>query len=117
MKSFQGLPPRPFAEFTVNAGNDIRIDVRSLDFDEEQEAPSSMRYRIDNVTDRLVIRDWTAVSSPAEQTSITVSAALNAMSTQTRDRQLNQVTIEATYVDGTKCKDTVCYELCAVYEA
>lgn len=117
MRSWTGKPPRPYAEHIINAGNDIQIAIRSLDFDEALEAPSSMRYRIDNLTDRFVITQWTTIASPAEEKTITISAATNAMSTATKDRQLNQVTIESTYADGTKAKETVCYELCAVYEA
>lgn len=117
MRAWSGQPPRPYVEHRINAGNDIKIDITSLDFDEALEAPSSLRYRIDNLTDRLVITQWTAIPTPGTETTLTISAATNAMSTQTKDRQLNQVTFEATYADGTKCKDTLVYELCAVYEA
>jgi hypothetical protein len=117
MKASSGQPPRPYVQHTIDAGNDIKIDITSLDFDEVLEAPSSLRYRIDNLTDRTVITQWTAISSPDTETTLTISAATNAMSQQNTDRQLNQVTFEATYADGTKCKDTLLYELCAVYEA
>lgn len=117
MRASSGQPPRPYVQHTVDAGNDIRIDITSLNFDEELEAPVSMRYRIDNLTDRVVITQWTAIVAPAEEVTLTISAATNAMSQQNTDRQLNQVTFESTYADGTKAKDTVCYELCAVYEA
>ncbi len=117
MRSVSGQPVRPYVDHIIDAGNAIRIDITSLDFDEVLEAPSSMRYRIDNLTDRVVITQWTAIGSPGEETTLTISAATNAMSQQKFDRQLNQVTFEATYADGTKCKDTLCYELCAVYEA
>lgn len=111
-----GRPVRPFVDYMIDAGNDIRIDVTSLDFHDVLEAPTSMRYRIDNLTDRVAITDWTAISSPAESTSLSISAATNAMSNTTSDRQLNQVTFEANFADGTKAKDIVCYELCRVYE-
>ncbi len=117
MRAFSGQPVRPYVEHIIDAGNDIRIDITSLDFDESLEAPSSMRYRIDNLTDRIVITQWTNIPGATEETELLISAATNAMSTQNKDRQLNQVTIEATYADGTKAKDTLCYELCAVYEA
>lgn len=111
-----GKPVRPFAQHTIDAGNDIRIEVTSLDFDEALEAPTSMRYRIDNLTDRVVITQWTAMGSLDETTVLAISAATNAMSNTTTDRQLNQVTFESTFADGTKALDTVCYELCRVYE-
>jgi hypothetical protein len=117
MRAWSGQPPRPYVAHTIDAGNDIKIDITSLDFDEALEAPTSMRYRIDNLTDKIVITQWTAIVGPDEETTLTISAATNAMSTDNKDRQLNQVTFEATYADGTKCKDTLCYELCAVYEA
>lgn len=117
MRAWSGQPPRPYVQHTIDAGNDIRIDITSLDFDEVLEAPASLRYRIDNLTDRIVITQWTAIATPGEESTLTITAATNAMSTQGKDRQLNQVTVEATYADGTKAKDTLCYELCAVYEA
>lgn len=117
MRSASGQPPRPYAQHTINAGNDILIDITSLDFDEVLEAPVSMRYRIDNITNRVAITQWTSIVAPGEETTLTISAATNAMSNQSQDRQLNQVTLEATYADGTIAKDTVCYELCAIYEA
>lgn len=117
MRAWSGQPPRPYVQHTIDAGNDIRIDITSLDFDEALEAPTSMRYRIDNLTDRIVITQWTAIVAPGTETTLTISAATNAMSSDNNDRQLNQITFEATYADGTKAKDTVCYELCAVYEA
>lgn len=117
MRAWSGQPPRPYTQHTIDAGNTIRIDITSLDFDEALEAPTALRYRIDNLTDRIVITQWTAIVAPAEESTLTISATTNAMSTQTKDRQLNQVTFEATYADGTIAKDTVCYELCAVYEA
>lgn len=117
MRLVAGFPVRPFKLTDVNIGNTLRLQVTSLDFESEQEAPASMRYRIDNLTNLRVIQDWTDVPAPADVTTIEISAATNVMSYQYNDWQLNQVTIEATYADGTKALWVGAYRLNAVYTA
>lgn len=99
----------------VNAGSSCDLDYSSRDVDNVLEAPSSMRYRIDNLTDSVVILQWTNVPTPGTEGSVTVSAALNAMTRQYRDRQLNQATFEATYANGDIATSLALYELCAVF--
>lgn len=111
---FTGQPTRPGKVIPVNAGSSCRVDYSSRDVDNVLEAPSSMRYRIDNLTDSRVVLDWTTVNTPATEGSVTIPSSLNAMTQQFRDRQLNQVTFEATYANGDVERSTTLYELCAI---
>ncbi len=114
---FTGQPVRPYRGGAyVNAGSSCNIDYSSRNLDNELEAPTTLEYRIDNLTDSVVIANWTNVPTPGEQGSITISAALNAMSHQGRDQQLNQVTFRATYADGQQIQSMAYYNLCAILQ-
>lgn len=113
---FRGQPVRPYKASQVNAGSSIEVDYSSRDPDGVLEAPTALRYRIDNLTDALVILEWTSVGTPLTEGSVSIGATLNAMSRTWRDRQLNQVTFEATYASGSLVQQLAHYELCAVFQ-
>lgn len=113
---FRGQPVRPYRAPEVNAGSSIEVDYSSRDPDGVLEAPTVLRYRIDNLTDALVVLEWTNVNTPGTEGSVSIGASLNAMSRTFRDRQLNQVTFEATYASGSKVQQLAHYQLCAVYQ-
>ncbi len=115
MRLIAGQPVRPFKLKDITVGNTLRLSIESLDFDNELEAPSSMRYRIDNLTNLVVVTEWTSIPTPGTSTTLTISAATNVMSYQGVDQQMNQVTIEATYADGTKALWVGAYRLNQVY--
>lgn len=116
MRIFAGQPVRPYQMHRAYEGNAVRIDIRSLDFDNEPEAPSTLQYRIDNLTDAVAVQDWTSVNTPGENSTVTISAATNQMYTNYRDTQLMQVTFKATYSDGTQAQVIGCYELARLYQ-
>ena len=117
MRLQAGQPVRPYVQHEINAGNPVRIEITSLDWDNELEAPSALRYRIDNLSDVVVVQDWTTINTPATKTTLTIAGTLNAIYSLWRDKQLNQVTFEATYADGTQQIDTACYQINQVYSA
>lgn len=114
--AFSGQPVRPANVSQVNAGSACRVEYSSRDYDNVLEAPSSLRYRIDNLTDSVVIAEWTNVPTPGTGGNVTIPASTNVMSRQFRDRQLMQVTFEATYANGDKVQSMAYYELCAVLQ-
>src|SRR5262245_20562659 len=110
----RGLPVQPFdVHDPVNAGASSTATFTWLNSDQELEAPSTLRYRIDNLTDYLPIVAWTSVGSPAGGTEIAITPSQNAMSTTWRDRQLMQVTAEAVMADGTTQRKLYVYDLIA----
>lgn len=112
---FSGLPVRPFKGPPVNAGTTVLVDYSCRNPANELEEPTALRYRVDNLTDVVVVQDWQAVADPTTEGSITIDASLNGMTRQFRDRQLNQVTVEATFASGAKVVELAAYQLCAVY--
>ncbi len=117
MRLAAGLPIRPFVNHEVDVGNTVQIDITSLGFDNQKQSPSFLQYRIDNLTDIVVVKEWTEIPTPAEVTTLTISAALNQMTYQYRDVQLNQVTILANYADGTQAQVNGVYQLNNLYTA
>lgn len=110
-------PVLPSYRPAYNAGSAVPVpwvsrDPKTL----EPVALSSLRYRIDNLTDSVVIADWTTVSAPEPSGEVTISAALNAMSRDWRDRQINQVCFELTDTNGNVRQQLAHYELCAVFQ-
>lgn len=91
------------------------IEYSSRNLDNELEAPETLEYRIDNLTDSIVIATWAAIPDPGETGELVISAATNEMSYQYRDKQLNQVTFKATYTNGQQVQSAAYIELCALF--
>jgi hypothetical protein len=115
----RSAPVSPYALRRINAGSAIVIPYQSVDdaLNPVELATDGLRYRIDNLTDSVVIQDWVTVtgSPPAQRGTITIPASLNAMSRQYRDRQLNQVALEFTDSDGNVTQVLAHYEIAAVF--
>lgn len=115
MRLSAGQPTLPYPEEVMQANQTLRIDVTSLDFDDVLEAPTALTYRIDNLTDAINLVPETNIPTPGTETTLTISAAVNVMTRQYRDSQLNQVVFTATYADGSSVQKVVPYQLNAVY--
>lgn len=112
--ALRGLPVLPFdTRPAVNAGDTAVADFTWLNADQEPEAPVSLRYRIDNLTDYRNVLGWNVITPPAATTQITITAAQNVMGQTWRDRQWMQVTVEATMTGGAVLKKLWVYELIA----
>ena len=117
MRIQAGQPVRPYIMHEVDEGNTVKISIASLDFDNELEAPSTLQYRIDNLTDNVNAVPLTTINSPATVSTLTISATVNAMYSNWRDLQLMQVTFIATYADGTQAQVIGVYQLNRIYQA
>ena len=104
---------RPHRVKRVSAGSLVRVPYNSVDDQLDPLTLTGLRYRIDNLTDGLIVTDWTSVSTPGARGTITISAATNAMGRAWRRRQLNKVTFEQTSADGIEQVEFF-YELSAV---
>lgn len=110
------LPVRPFYVAPVNAGSSCVIDWSSRNLDNELEAPATLEYRIDDLTDSVVVQTWTEIADPDTTGQLVISADTNVMQYQYREKQLNQVTFRATYANGQQIQSMAYYELCAVFQ-
>jgi hypothetical protein len=110
----RGLPVQPFDRRpSVMAGASSAADFVWLDADQVPEAPDSLRYRIDNLSDYRAVLPWTTVADPEAETSISIPPSVNVMTHQWTDRQWMQVMAEATMADGSVQRKLWVYELIA----
>ena len=72
------------------------------------EAPTTARYRIDDISTDQVIRDWTTLSVAAS-INITITAGDNAIKDQSRRREKRQITVESDFGTDTATRDCLTY--------
>lgn len=89
-------PVLPARARNYNAGSAVPVQYQAVDEELVPFTPAAIRYRVDNLTDSVVIQQWTAITPAAQSGTVTISAALNQMSRTWRQRQFNQVTFEFT---------------------
>lgn len=110
------IPVLPSKTPSYNAGSAVVVPYVSRNGELEAVDLSAMRYRVDNLTARTVVLDWTNVPTPASRGTVTIPASLNGMARTYNDRETIQVTFECTDTDGNVRQDLAQYEICAVYQ-
>ncbi|HEX7114975.1 MAG TPA: hypothetical protein VF193_07570 [Steroidobacter sp.] len=73
-------------------------------------APSTVKYRIDNLTTGDVEQDWTSVSAGAS-VSISVTATHNAIRSPCNTVELKQLTVAANPDTETQVRQSIVYEV------
>lgn len=109
------FPVFPYRKQTINAGSAVEVPYRSINSDLEPVELSSLRYRVDDLTNSVVVLDWTSVQSPDPVGSVTIPATLNGMNRPYRDRELRQVMFEMTDLNGNVRQDLAFYEVGNVF--
>ncbi len=113
-------PVRPYQVIRANAGSAVVVPYRKTDdaLAAVTLGTNGLRWRYDDLTTSKILQGWTTVtgSPPPSSGEITISAALNAMSKDYLDRQLNQVTFEFTDENGNVTQQLVHIELAAVFQ-
>lgn len=114
-RSLAGQPTRPYRDYQVNAGSDCWLELTFVDRTGALHVPTTLSYRIDNLTDNAVILGNTAVTvGLASSMEINIPASINVMTYNWRGSQLNQVKVTATYADGSTETRVFVYELIGI---
>lgn len=114
-------PVEPYFRPIYNAGSAVHVPYLHRNSELEAVDLDALEYRIDNLTDSVVILEWTTVPPPGmgqpipARGEITVPATLNDMSRMYRDRELRQVTFRMTDPGGNVTQDLAYYQLSAVF--
>ena len=97
---------------SVNERSVSFISATFLDSSKVEQAPTSARYRIDDITrgSKRQILDWTTIAAPGVTETITITAAQNRIISTGNCRERRQVTVEAT-VSGEPFRDAFEYEI------
>lgn len=111
-----GQPNLPYAEFETYAGSDVWLALVFLDRAGTPASPTTLSYRIDNLNVGQVVQGDTPIILSAGATSyeLNIPASINAISCNWQSSQLFQVTVTATYSDGSQNKKVFIYELIGI---
>lgn len=112
-------PVRPYQVIRANAGSAVVVPYRIVtdSLGAVTLGTDGLRYRIDNLTNSTVIKNWTTVtgSPPPSSGTITVSATDNAITREFNDTELRQLLVEFTDSSGNVTQQPYYYELAAVF--
>ncbi len=80
----------------VNEQTSARLTITLLDYDDAQQVPSSVTYRVDDVATAAEIRD-DAVLTPAGSIDITLNSIDNTIQNTALELERHRVTVKASY--------------------
>jgi hypothetical protein len=92
----QGVPSRPYATAFVAQYESSLLDLSFFDANGVPATPSSIRYRIDNLTTSYEVLGWTSVTPTGVAQTLTITPTQNTIQRQYNERETRQVTVEAT---------------------
>ena len=89
----------------IKERNSISVTAYFRNSSDAATAPTTVHYRIDDITTNTEILTWTAVSAAAS-VSITVKSAENKIVQQSNKRERRQITVSADKGTTTETRDT-----------
>ena len=85
--------------------NSITVTAYFRDSSNAAEAPTTIHYRIDDLTTKTAITGWTSVT-PAVSAAIVITSAENRIIGQGNKRERRQITVSADKGTTTETRDT-----------
>jgi len=95
-------------ETFVKERNSITVTAYFRDSSDAAEAPTTVHYRIDDITTTTKITDWTSVTTGVS-VSIVIKSAENRIINQGDKRERRQITVSSDKGTTTETRDTVEY--------
>ena len=108
-------PVQPFRDFPTNEGGTVLVTVTFLDKDRVNIVPTTVTYRIDDLTNDREVLAETTVTTPALENTITITPAQNALNGRSQPRELRQVTVKAVDSAGAVSKQQFYYTLIRIF--
>lgn len=109
-------PVEPQRNIDVNEGMTICLETTHLDKNRVLFTPTTLQYRIDDLTHDREVLDWTTVSTPSSTNTITVTEAQNALFSRNQDKEKRQITVRPTDSSGDVAQDIFIYTLIRIFE-
>ena len=82
----------PSIRRVIDEGGTLLLDLTHKDAGGALAAPTSLSYRIDDLTNDREILDWTAVATPASKNTITITATQNTLQDRNEPYEVRQIT-------------------------
>ena len=108
-------PVNPYRNLDINEGTTAILEVTYLDKDRANITPTAVSYRVDDLTNVREVLDWTDVNTPTASDTITISGALNAVNNRSQDKELRQITVNATDSSGNVVQSIFLYTLIRIF--
>lgn len=86
---------------SANQGATYLLYVSAQAADGTTQTPSTLRYRIDDVKSNTQVKGWTS-ATPGNPTAVTIAATDNIMHSDSTNQEKHEITVEATFGDGSK---------------
>lgn len=99
----------------VNEGSAVQLTVDHRNESGTLEAPATLYYRVDDLTNEREILDWTAVSTPASSNTITITGTLNALQDREEPFEVRQITTLATTSGGFPDQEYFLYKVNRIF--
>ena len=97
-------------EQAVINGSECYCNATFLDVDGNPYTPTSLEYRVDDLTNDITVVPWTALT-PAQSVLIAITADQNVMSASSGIRERRQVLVKVGIPLGTTRTDDITYML------
>lgn len=113
-RSVGGQPTTPYPDFNAKAGTDVWLPLTFIDRNGVPEVPVTLTYRVDDLTNALLVQDTTSVTPTGSSMELNFPGAMNILNYGWRGTQLNQILVTATFADGSVDKEIFILELDAI---
>lgn len=100
----------------VIEGSALDLDLTHLDKARALQAPTTLKYRIDDVTNNRQVLDWTTVVTPLSTNTVTITGAQNVLLRRHVNRQKMQVSVKTTSSSGDILQAPFYYDLVRIFE-
>ena len=104
-------PVLPYRLENVNEGTAKDLELTHLDKTGALQAPATLKYRIDDLTNGREILDWTIVPTPASKNTIQITAAQNQLQTRNNKVEQRQVAVKTIASTGEETQQNFIYDL------
>ena len=112
-RGLSGQPVLPYIDYRSYAGADIFLDLTFLDHAGVLQTPTSLNYRLDDLTNALVMVPQTSVTPTGSTQTLQIPGSVLQMSKTWQGSQVCQIILTAVLPDTSTIKAVTILELCA----
>ena len=109
-------PVLPYRPEDVNEGSARDLDLTHLNKSRVLTAPTTLKYRIDDLTNNREVLDWTTVPGPASTNTLSITGTQNALFRRGTKRQKMQVTVKTVSASGEIDQTPFFYDLIRLFD-
>ena len=108
-------PVKPYRSKDINEGSAVDLDLTHLDKNRALQTPTTLRFRIDDLTNHRQVLDWTDVVTPGNTNTLSITGAQNELFTRRTKRQKMQVSVKTVSASGEIDQTPFFYDLIRLF--